>query len=67
VRRNLHFFYKNTRLVFAQNLRTIKNNSASAKEQSIKFSVKVVNKTAASDAQLAKYILLHAYSRTTAT
>jgi len=30
-------------------------------------SSKVVNKTAASTAQLAKFILLHAYSRTIAT
>jgi len=30
------------------------------------FAIKVVNKTAASAAQLAKCILLHAYSRTTA-
>jgi len=45
----------------------VKNNSASAKEQSLKFSVKVVNKTATSAAQLAKRILLQAYSRTTAS
>jgi len=45
----------------------MKNNPASAKEQSLKFSVKVVSKTAASAAQLAKCILLHAYSRTTAS
>jgi len=42
----LHLFkkkkiYKNTRLIFAQNLRTIKNNSASAEEPGLKFSVKV--------------------------
>jgi len=37
-------------------LRTI---PASAEEQSLKFSVEVVNKTAASAAQLAKCILLH--------
>jgi len=42
-----------------------KNNPASAEEQSLKISVNVVNKTAASAAQLAKCILLHAYSRTT--
>jgi len=35
--------------------------------QSLKFSVKVVNKAAASTAQLAKCILLYAYSRTTAS
>jgi len=57
------FFYKNTRLSFAQNLRTI---PASAEEQSLKFSIKVRNKRAASSAQLAKCILLHAYSRKTA-
>jgi len=33
--------FKNTRLIFAQNLRTI---SASAEEQNIKFSVKIVYK-----------------------
>jgi len=36
---------------------------ASAEEQNLKFSVKVVNKTAASTAQLAKCILLHDASR----
>jgi len=45
----LHFFYKNnfvrTRGSFSENLRTI---PASAEEQSHKFSIKVVNKTAAS-------------------
>jgi len=42
----------------------IKNNPASAEIQSLKFLVKVlVNKTAASAAQLAKCILLHAYLR----
>jgi len=46
-------------------LEQIKNNPASAEEQRLKFSVKVVNKTAASAAQLAKCILLHVYSRTT--
>jgi len=35
--------------------------------QSLKFLIKVVNKTATSAAQLAKCILLHAYSRTTAS
>jgi len=39
----LFSFYKNTRLIFAQNLEQIKNNPASAKEQSLKFSIKVVN------------------------
>jgi len=39
---------------------------ASAEEQSLKFSIKVVNKTAWSDAQFAKCILLHAYSHTIA-
>jgi len=43
------------------------NNPASAEEQSLKFSVKVENKTAASASQLAKRILHHAYSLTTAT
>jgi len=41
------------------------NNSASVEEQILKFSIKVVNKTAASATQLAKCILLHAYLRTT--
>jgi len=45
----------------------IKNNPASVKEQSLKFWVQVVNKTAASVAQLAKCILFYAYSRTTAS
>jgi len=53
--------------IFAQNLKKIKNNPASAEEQSLKFSIKVVNKAAASAAQLTKCILLHAYSRTTAS
>jgi len=35
-----YYFYKNTRLNFGQNLRTI---SASVEEQSLKFSIKVVN------------------------
>jgi len=56
--------YKNMRLIFAQNLRTI---PALAEEQSLKLSIKEVNKTAASATQLAKCILLHAYSCTTAT
>jgi len=56
-------FYENTRLIFAQNLRTIKKNPASAEEQVSTSSVKSVNKTAASAAQFAKCILLHAYSR----
>jgi len=34
-------------------------------EQSLKFSIKVVNKTTASATQSAKCSLLHAYSRTT--
>jgi len=52
------------RLIFAQNLRTI---PASLEEKSHKFSVKVVNKTAASTAQLAKCILLQASACTTAS
>jgi len=40
----------------------MKNNPASAEEQSLKFSIKVVNKTTASAAQFAKYIFLHTYS-----
>jgi len=48
------FFYKNTRLIFLKILEKIKNNPASAEEQSLKFSVKVVNKTATSDAQFVK-------------
>jgi len=40
-------------------LRTI---PVSAEEQSLKFSIKVVDKLAASATQLAKCILLHAYS-----
>jgi len=39
---------------------------ALAEEQSLKFSIIVVNKIAASVAQFAKCILIHAYSRTTA-
>jgi len=37
----------------------IKNNPASAEQQNLKFSVKVVNKIATSATQLAKCILLH--------
>jgi len=48
---------------FKNKLRTI---LASEEKQSLKFSIKVVNKTAASGTQLAKCILLHVYSRTTA-
>jgi len=44
--------YMNTRLIFAQSLRTI---SASTEEQSLKFSIEVVKKTAASDTQFAKW------------
>jgi len=50
--------------MFADILRTIL--AASAEEQSIKFSIKVVNKTAASATQFAKCILLHAFSCTSA-
>jgi len=45
-------------------LKQIKNNPR--EEQNLKFSIKIMNKTAACTAQLAKCILLHAYSRTTA-
>jgi len=34
------YFYKNSRLIFVQNLRTI---LSSAEEQSLRFSIKVVN------------------------
>jgi len=58
-------FYKNTRLRFAQNLRTI---PTSAEERSLKFLIKeqtlavnVVFKITASATQLANCILLHAY------
>jgi len=54
------------RLILLKILEQIKNNPASAEEQRFKFSIKVVNKTAASAAQIAKCILLHAYSCTTA-
>jgi len=37
-----------------------------AEEQSLKFSIKVVNKTVASAIQFANYLLLHAYVCTTA-
>jgi len=50
--------------IFQNKLRTI---PVSAEVQSLKFSIKVVNKTAASATQFAKCILLHAYSRTTAS
>jgi len=39
---------------------------ASTEEQGLKFSIKVVNKTAASTIQFSYCILLHAYSCTTA-
>jgi len=42
------------------------NNPASTEEQSLKFSIKLVNKAAVSATQLAKCILLLAYSRKTA-
>jgi len=54
----------NTRLIFAQNLRAIQPQQ---KKEVSNFQFKVVNKTAACAAQLAKCILLHAYSRTTAS
>jgi len=41
VKRFTLIFYKNTRLIFAQNLRQIKNNPVSAEVQSLKFSVQV--------------------------
>jgi len=64
-----YFFYKNnfirTRGSFLLKIEEqIKNNPASAEVQSLKFSV---NKTVASAAQLAKCILLHAFSRTIAS
>jgi len=59
----LEQFYKNRRIIFAQNLRTI---PASADKQSLKFLIKVMNKTTVSAAQFAKYMLLHTYSRTNA-
>jgi len=59
----LEQFHKNTTLIFVQNLRTI---SVSAKVQNLIFSIKAVNKTAASAAQFMRCILLHAYSCTTA-
>jgi len=43
------------------------NNPTSSEEQSLKFSIKVVNKTATSARQLANCILLHAYSHTGTT
>jgi len=60
-------FYKNARLSFfskfKNKLRTLPD---SAKKQSLKFSIKVVNKTATRAAQLVKRILLYTFSRTTA-
>jgi len=44
-----------------KNLRTI---PTSANKQSLKCSIKVANKTIASDAQFVKCVLLHPYSRT---
>jgi len=57
-------FYKNTKLIFAQNLRTIQPQQ---KNKVSNFQLSIVNKTAASAAQLAKCILIYAYSRTTAS
>jgi len=57
-------FYKNRRIIFAQNLRTI---PALADEQSLKVLIKVMYKTAASAAQFAKCLLLHTYLHTTVT
>jgi len=46
----MHFFDKNNFiLIFAQNLRTKLKQSSLSRRTSLKFSVKVVNKTAASD------------------
>jgi len=59
-------FYKNTRFIFAQNLKT-KLITTQPRQKIIKsqiFSYSRVNKIAANAAQLAKCILLHAYSRT---
>jgi len=50
-------------LKFQNKLGTI---PALAEEQSLKFFIKVMNKTAASAAQFASCILLHGYSCTTA-
>jgi len=50
--------FKEHKARFAQNLRTI---LALAEEQSLKFSIKAVNKRAARATQLSKCILLHAY------
>jgi len=62
-------FYKNSFIrtqgsfsKFKNKLRTIPD---ATEAQSLKFSIKVVNRTAASAAQFAKCILLHVYSRTT--
>jgi len=43
-----------------KSLEQIKKNPASAEEQSLKFSIEVVNKAAESAAQFANCILLHA-------
>jgi len=52
------------RLILSQNLRTNQEQSRPQhQKQSLKFSIKVVNKTAASAAKLAKCILLHSYLR----
>jgi len=63
----MFYFYKNTSLIFAQNLRTVPS-SAEEKVSNFQFKLRTdkgVHKTAPSPAQLTKCILLHAYSSTT--
>jgi len=48
-------------------LRGFAPRTNSTEEQSLKFSIKVVNKAAASATQFTKYIMLHAYLRTIAS
>jgi len=62
----VHFFYKNNFIRTRGSFNKLRTIPASAEEQSLKFSIKIVNKTAESAAQFAKCILLHTYSCTTA-
>jgi len=63
----LHFFIRTRGSFIAQNLRKkLKTIQPQQKNKVSNFEFKLVNKTAASAAQLAKCILLHVYSCTTA-
>jgi len=67
--------YKNTRLIFCSKFKNKLRTIPASGEQQVRFKffiqeqifeIKLVNKTAASSAQLANYIWFHAFSSTTA-